>query len=125
MSTPSTSRFRSALARMVAPQHQVHAEEEHERAAGMGGMPIADLTNRSRATICGTLRSVTLRPRAGTPALEALLYDGTGVVRVIWLGRRQIVGIEPGRRIRIEGMVSDCDGEPSVFNPRYELIARD
>jgi DNA/RNA endonuclease YhcR with UshA esterase domain len=121
----STSRFRSALAHMVAPQHQVHAEQEQQRAARMGGTPIAELPLRRPATVCGTLSSVTLRPRAGVPALEAALYDGTGTLKVIWLGRRQIAGVEPGRRVRVHGMVTECEGETAVYNPRYELIARD
>lgn len=122
--TPPPSRFRSALARMVAPQAQVHAAQEKARSARMGGVPIAELHPRRRATVCGTLQSVTLRPRAGVPALEAAVYDGSGTIRVIWLGRRQIAGIEPGRRIRIEGMVTTNDTEPAMFNPRYELVAR-
>jgi len=124
MATDSKSRFRAALTRLVAPQNEVHAEHEQERAAALGGTPIASLPMRRRATVCGTLRSVTLRPRAGVPALEAELYDGTGSINVVWLGRRQIAGIEPGRRIKVQGMVTRSEGEPAVFNPRYELIAR-
>jgi hypothetical protein len=97
---------------------------EQERAAELGGTPVAELTLRRPATVCGTLRSVTLRPRAGVPALEAELYDGSGCLSVIWLGRRQIAGVEPGRRIRVHGMVTESEGEPAVFNPRYELVAR-
>ncbi len=125
MATQSTSRFRSALARMVAPQEQVHAEQEQERAVQMGGTPIVDLVPRHQATVCGTLSSVILQPRAGVPALEAALYDGTGTLRVIWLGRRQIAGVEPGRRLRVHGMVTLSEGETALYNPRYELIARD
>jgi hypothetical protein len=118
------SRWRAALARMVAPQHEVHAEEEQQQATRMGGTPIARLTQRRPATVCGTLRSVTLRPRAGVPALEAALYDGSGTLTVVWLGRRQIAGIEPGRRVRVHGMITTSEGEPALFNPRYELVAR-
>ncbi len=125
MATQSSSRFRSALTRMVAPQQQVHAEQEQERSVQLGGSPISELMPRRPATVCGTLSSVTLRPRAGVPALEAALYDGTGTLKVIWLGRRQIAGVEPGRRIRVHGLVTLCEGETAVFNPRYELIARD
>jgi len=71
------------------------------RQVSAGGTPIAVLTPRRQATVCGTLRSVTLRPRAGVPALEAELYDGSGSLYVVWLGRRHIAGIEPGRRLRI------------------------
>lgn len=124
MATQPRSRLRHALSRLVASQHEVHAEQEQERAVRLGGTPIADLRDRHQATVCGTLRSVTLRPRAGVPALEAELYDGTGTLSVIWLGRRQIAGVEPGRRIKIYGMVTRSEGERAVFNPRYELVAR-
>ena len=51
----------------------------------------------------GTLRTVTLRPRGGVPALEAELYDGSGTIVLVWLGRRRITGIEPGRSIQVIG----------------------
>ena len=118
------SRLRAALARFTASQHEVHAEAEQERAVQLGGTPIADVAQRRPATVCGTLRSVTLRPRAGVPALEAELYDGSGHLALVWLGRRHIAGIEPGRRVRVHGMVTSSDGEPAIYNPRYELVAK-
>ena len=124
MRSEPRSRFRQALSRLVAPQQEVHAELEQEKAAQLGGTRIAELTLRSPATICGTLRSVTLRPRAGVPALEAELYDGSGSLSLIWLGRRQIAGVEPGRRVRVHGMVTDNHGNRMIFNPRYELLPR-
>jgi hypothetical protein len=117
-------RWRQALSRLVASQSEMHAEQEQELAARAGGTPIATLTPRRPATVCGTLRSVTLRPRAGVPALEAELYDGSGSLYVVWLGRRHIAGIEPGRRLRIRGMVTEADGQRAVFNPRYELVPK-
>jgi hypothetical protein len=116
--------LRERLARMVAPQQEVHAESERKLASRMGGTPISDLPSRRTATVCGTLRSVTLRPRAGVPALEAELYDGTGALALVWLGRRQIAGIEPGRRVRVTGLVTDAHEQRIVFNPRYELVPR-
>jgi RecJ-like exonuclease len=41
---------------------------------------------------------------------------------VVWLGRRQIPGIEPGRKLRVTGRVTRRDGKPVVFNPSYELL---
>lgn len=120
--TEERTSLRERLARFVAPQQAVHAEQERRLASQMGGTPIAELPARRKATVCGTLRSVTLRPRAGVPALEAELYDGTGALSLVWLGRRQIAGIEPGRRIRITGLVTDTQEQRVVFNPRYELI---
>jgi hypothetical protein len=114
--------LRGRLARLMASQEEVHAEHEQQQAAQLGGTPVEDLPLRRRATVCGTLRSVTLRPRAGVPALVAELFDGTGTVSLVWLGRRQIAGIEPGRRLRIEGLVTETEGNRVVFNPRYELV---
>jgi hypothetical protein len=124
MGSEPRSRLRQALARLTAPQHEVHAEMEQERAAQLGGTPVSRLDMRRAATVCGTLRSVTLRPRAGVPSLEAELYDGSGSINVIWLGRRQIAGVEPGRRIRVHGMVTESEGSRAVFNPRYELVPK-
>ena len=121
---PERPRWRQALSRLVASQNEMHAEHEQVLAAKAGGTPIATLPLRKQATVCGTLRSVTLRPRAGVPALEAELYDGTGSLYVVWLGRRHIAGIEPGRRLRIHGMVTENDGQRAVFNPRYELVPK-
>ena len=122
MSTDERSGFRKALSRFVAPQHQVHAEQEREQAVKLGGKPISELELRRPAMVCGTLRAVTLRPRAGVPALVAELYDGSGSLGVIWLGRRQIRGIEPGRRIRVQGLVTEVSGNRVIYNPKYELV---
>jgi hypothetical protein len=64
---------------------------------------------------------VTLRPRGGVPALEAELYDGSGLITLVWLGRRRIAGIEPGRAIKVTGRVGVQDRMRVMFNPRYEL----
>jgi hypothetical protein len=55
------------------------------------------------------------------PALEAELYDGSGIVTLIWLGRRRIAGIEPGRQIKVSGLVGSQHAERVMFNPGYEL----
>jgi hypothetical protein len=123
---PAASRWRAAMARMLTTKEELHASQEHESAVRMGGTPITELVCRTPATVCGTLRSVTLRPRGGVPALEADVYDGSGTLTVVWLGRRQIAGIEPGRQVRIHGMITQGEGGGlAVFNPRYELVARE
>ena len=70
----------------------------------------------------GTLRTVTLRPRGGVPALEAELDDGSGVLTVVWLGRRRIAGIAPGARSRSRAGSGQPTGGRIMYNPRYELI---
>ena len=58
----------------------------------------------------------------GVPALEAELYDGTGSVVLVWLGRRRIAGIVPGCSIQVTGRVGRQDQTRVLYNPRYELI---
>lgn len=116
------SRVRRVWSRMAPSREAQHAQEEQDEAALLGGTPLVTVSGRSRVTVCGTLRTVTLRPRGGVPALEADVYDGTGTLSVIWLGRRHIAGIEPGRRVRVTGMVAERDGRRVLYNPRYELV---
>ena len=83
---------------------------------------IADAVDRQEVRLRGTLRTVTLRPRGGVPALEADLYDGSDSLTVVWLGRRRIAGIEPGRSIEVVGRIGRYDGYRLIYNPRYELL---
>jgi hypothetical protein len=86
-----------------------------------GLVTIADAPDREMVVVQGTLKTVTLRPRGGVPALEAELYDGSGTIMVIWLGRRRIAGIFPGREIRIEGRIGVHNESRIMYNPRYSL----
>ena len=113
-------RLRGALSRWANGQDQ-EAEDLQRDVAEAGCCPIDEAEDRSRVDIQGSLRTVTLRPRGGVPALEAELYDGSGVLTVIWLGRRRIAGIEPGRQIQVQGRLGVRDGQRIMFNPRYEL----
>lgn len=83
---------------------------------------ICDAPDREQVRLRGTLKTVTLRPRGGVPALEAELFDGTGVITIVWLGRRRIAGIGPGRSLEVQGRIGAHDGERIIYNPRYELL---
>ncbi len=69
----------------------------------------------------GTLRTVTVRPQGNSPTLQAELWDGSGSVTLVWLGRRSIPGIEPGRHLKVTGRVAHLRGARTIFNPGYEL----
>lgn len=117
-------RLRTGLRTVMASRAEIEASDERKHAEGSGCTAVAQAKYRSRVELFGVLRSVTLRPRLGVPALEAELFDGTGSVRLVWLGRRTIAGIEPGRRLRASGLVSRVDGRALIFNPRYELAPK-
>ncbi|MGH3240395.1 MAG: OB-fold nucleic acid binding domain-containing protein [Spirillospora sp.] len=113
--------LRRFLRRMASSTAELEAEDLQKSSGHEGATPITDCAERKRHCVAGTLRTVTLRPRGGAPALEAELYDGTDVISLVWLGRRKIAGIDPGRMLRAEGLVSTQDGRKVMFNPRYEL----
>jgi len=73
--------------------------------------------------LSGRLRTVVYTPRTNLPTLEAELYDGTDVVTLVFLGRRHIAGIEPGRAMTAEGRVALRDGRKVIYNPHYALDA--
>ena len=117
--------LRTAWRRVIASADALAADEERvEAAKNVGCRAVDELAPRARGTAAGVLRSVVLRPRQGVPSVEAELYDGSGALDLVWLGRRTIAGIEPGRRIRVEGMVCESEGRRTMFNPRYELKPR-
>lgn len=118
---PAAGRFKRMFSRLTATRDEIEARELQEGAVDAGGTPIGVCCDRELVTVCGTLRTVTLRPRAGVPALEAELYDGSGTLALVWLGRRRIAGVEPGRNIRVHGRIALSSGRPVMFNPRYEL----
>ncbi|HEV3170794.1 MAG TPA: amino acid permease [Actinocrinis sp.] len=88
-------------------------------------IPINAVRWRNRATLEGRIRSVYVGPVSGSPALEAELYDETGGITLVFLGRRTIPGIEPGARMRVEGMVGEMEGYLAMSNPSYMLLPRD
>jgi len=114
------SRLRRSLSKW-ASSADMDARELQQDTAKEGCCPIQEADDRQRVELRGSLRTVTLRPRGGVPALEAELYDGSALITLIWLGRRRIAGIEPGRAIKVIGRVGRQDNMRVMYNPRYEL----
>jgi hypothetical protein len=106
----------------VAPKSEQEIREERKQLRVSGATPISECSGGVSTTVCGTLKSVSLRPRAGVPAVEADLFDGSGHLTVVFLGRRSIAGIEPGRRLLATGRVNGHDGVGMMYNPRYQLF---
>jgi hypothetical protein len=106
---------------MIASTHQLDADELQGDAARMSCTPVGQLQRGARARVTGRLRSVTYNPRETVPTLEAELFDGSAAIELVWLGRRRIAGVEPGRRLLVEGRVGVHDGNLAIYNPRYTL----
>jgi hypothetical protein len=52
------------------------------------------------------------------------VQDGRGSVTAVFLGRRKIPGLSPGRRLLLQGVVtSQASGAQGViYNPIYQLL---
>lgn len=116
-------RIRKALKRFAATSDEIEADELDEERKIQNCSQIITLSDREYVTVYGHLKNVSLAPRAGAPTLEASLYDGSGVLTLVWLGRRKIPGIKPGVGVKASGRVSCTDGHRVIFNPKYELQA--
>ena len=115
------SRLRRVLKRLAPSQQDLEDRELQDEVKTVGCTPIAEAVDRQKVVVAGALKHVTLRPRSGTPALEAELYDGSSSVIVVWLGRRRIAGIEPGVSLTVQGRISTQNGVRVIYNPRYQL----
>ncbi|HEY4004305.1 MAG TPA: OB-fold nucleic acid binding domain-containing protein [Pseudonocardia sp.] len=86
-----------------------------------GAQRACDCRCGEEVIVVGRLRSVELSPKDAAATLEAELFDGTDDVTLIWVGRRRIPGIEPGRKIKVRGRMAIRDGRKVLYNPYYEL----
>jgi RecG-like helicase len=115
-------KLRKAVRRFASNEDELEADDLQEQAASRGATALKSCSDRKRVTVMGTVKSLTLRPRAGTPTLEVELYDGSGYVTLIWLGRRELAGLAPGRKLRVSGRITTSDDRRVIFNPRYEFV---
>ena len=122
MTRPVAGRRWGRLRTWFATPADLEAEELRTRLHELAATPCTEVELGSLVTLAGTLRTVTLRPRTGVPALEAELFDGSGVVVLVWLGRRVIRGITPGRFVVARGRVTRSGDHLTMYNPAYDLL---
>ncbi len=111
--------------RLTKPDDVLESDDLQATTRKLGATPICDAADRSIACCCGTVRSVSLRPRVDSvPAMVVDLDDGSRTMNLVWLGRRKIAGIEPGTYLKVTGRVAYIKGTPTIFNPSYEIKSR-
>ena len=107
--------------RLTQDEQELDAADLREDVQETGARPVATCCQGQPVTVTGRLRAVSFAPRDTVPTVDAELFDGSGSVHLIWLGRSRIPGIEPGRVLVARGRVSDSGGLKVIFNPWYEL----
>jgi hypothetical protein len=112
--------IRRALRRLTSPAESGNGSDRADRESG--AIPIGQCPDRERVDLCGDITRVDVSSDGDKPALEVELEDSSGTVTLVWLGRREIPGLEPGRRLWVSGRISrQPGGRRVVFNPWYEL----
>jgi len=113
--------LRKFVDRLTKPTDQIDREHLAEWCANAGLTALDDVEIRHPVRVGGEVRSIRIVPRAGADALEATISDGRGVLTAVFLGRRKILGISPGRRVFLEGVVTNDGTAKVMYNPLYEF----
>jgi hypothetical protein len=113
--------FRRMLRRLTSEVDELDANDLSADAERSGAQRAAECAYGQEVTVFGRLRSVEFCPQDAAASLEAELFDGTEGVTLIWMGRRRIPGIEPGRTMRARGRLAVREGRKVLYNPFYEI----
>ena len=115
--------LRRFFERLTASEEELQAQELQRDSAKCGAVPAGQCSRGQVVSVSGRLRTVAYTPRTNLPTLEADLYDGSDVVTLVFLGRRSIAGIEPGRQLTARGRIAVREDRKVIYNPYYELEA--
>ncbi len=86
-----------------------------------GTVRIGEAPLRGKVRIAGVIRRITVFPIRDRESLEAVVFDGTGQVTVVFMGRRGIGGLSLGTRVVVEGVLGEQRGAIRMINPRLEF----
>jgi hypothetical protein len=95
-----------------------------DRYCGLGVEKVCDAPLREPCRIAGEVQGIRVVPRAGSPSLEVTVSDGSGRAIAIFLGRRRIAGLDPGRGVVLEGVARREGNRTVLLNPAYTLLPR-
>lgn len=89
------------------------------------GLPVVtDLGSaieRCRVVATGTIVPVPASAAAHPSSYRCTLFDGTGQIDLLFLGRAQVPGLTLGARCRVEGTARMDHGRLTLWNPLYDL----
>lgn len=117
--------LRARWRRMIASEAELDAGEEQAAARAEGSGLIAEARPGTVVDLLGSVRSLTYSPPGAAPTVSAELYDGSGSVDLIFMGRREVTGITPGRRLQVHGRLGaplPGSARMHLFNPAYRLL---
>ncbi|MET4134435.1 hypothetical protein [Pseudarthrobacter sp. PvP090] len=107
-----------APATHVAAFTAVVVDHDVPKTRGAKAVPAGSVQPAAKAAAAEPAGAGSAAPRRQRPAVPK------DRLRVVWLGRRRIPGVDAGTELRLQGMVTVRDGLPTMFNPRYEIVSR-
>ena len=113
--------FGDRVRRLFSTAEQLEAEDLEERSLESGAEHIAGAAPRSRVKFRGTVTSLTTAPDSGW--LEAVLNDGTGTVKLVWMGHHRLECVVPGSDLLVSGRLAGDDGAGVIYNPEFEVVS--
>ncbi len=114
--------LRNFVKKLTQPVDEFDREQLTSWSDAQGAVHMDEIPVRRPVFVAGAIHSVRIVPRAGAASLEAIVQDGHGSLTAVFLGRRKISGLEPGRRLMLEGVVADARGQRVMYNPLYTLV---
>ena len=114
--------LRDRAKRLAASTTDLDRARLQDRYAGLDFMHIDECPRRLPVRVVGEVQGIRVVPRSGSPSLEVTVTDGTGRAVAVFLGRRTLPGVAPGRSIVIEGVGRDEDGRTVLLNPAYTIL---
>lgn len=114
--------LRKMVERLRTPVEELDRKALAEYCGSLGVTPLDDVEPRRPVRAAGEVRAVRIVPRAGAAAVEATISDGRGSITAVFLGRRKVGGVTPGRRLVVEGVVAVEGARAMVYNPVYRLL---
>jgi hypothetical protein len=90
---------------------------------GVDFTSIAEAPMRVPVRLRGEVQAIRVVPRPEGSTVEAVISDGTGKAVAVFLGRRHIAGMHPGRGLVVEGVGRREAGRTVLLNPAYTLLS--
>jgi hypothetical protein len=116
--------LRKLVDRLTKPVEDADRENLARYCDALGVTPLDEAPLRVPVRFAGEITAVRIVPRAGADALEVTVSDGRASVIAVFLGRRRIAAMSPGRRIMADGVVVARGPERLVYNPWYTFLPK-
>jgi len=111
-----------ARKRLAPSTAELDRHRLQDRYSGLDITNIGDVVLRVPARLGGEVQGLKVVPRSGSSSLEVTVGDGSGRAVAVFLGRRSLPGVTPGRGLVIEGVPRKEGGRCVLLNPAYTLL---